>query len=694
MPHPTPIQGNTPNRIDRIAALLLMALTLALGMAFVGPAHAQTDAHAGVDTRIQPGDDFFAYANGAWLRDTPIPAGKDRVTARTELVDLGQQRIAELMEHARTQAVGSLARKIADFRTAYLNQAAIEAAGMAPIKPLLRRIDQVRDKADLARLLGSELRADVDPLNKGVYDSAHVLGLSVEAGLHAEKNNVAFLVQGGLGMASRDDYLNLAPDKQALRAAYQTYIARALASVGPQSTDKLPARAQAVLALETALAQSHATPQDSAEDHNADNLWMRADFAQKAPGMDWSAFFAAAGLARQQEFVAWQPGALQGLATLVASTPLQVWTDYLRFHAVARYADVLPQVVTQAALAFRTAQGITPADREQRALEATQQSLNEALGRVYVERYFPAEEKVRLQHIAADVIAAFDRRLQSVSWMSPVAKAVARAKLQTVYFGLGYPETWSDYSGLRISPQDPVGNLQRVVLRDYQQALARVGQPVDKRAWAMGAHRVGAVLLFQQNAYNFPAALLQAPKFDASASDATNYGAIGAIIGHEVSHTIDTLGVEYDAAGALHKWWTPEDTARYQLATQPLVAQYAAYQALPDAAVNGQVTLVENLADLGGLAAAFDAYRASVASKGLGKEALRQQDQQFFIGFARSWRSKLSDEALRKQIATDNHAPDSLRIATVRNLDAWYEAFDVLPGQRLYLEPKARLRIW
>ena len=690
---PSPTPGNTQNPTERLIRLVARC-TMAIALCSVGSVYAQAAIDEGVDTRIAPGDDFFAYANGTLLRDTTIPEGKDRVTARTELIALGQRRVAQVLEAAATQPVGSLARKVADFRTAYLNQNAIQAAGLTPVKALLRRIDRVRNKAALTRLLGNELRADVDPLNMGVYNSAHVLGLSVETGLHGEANNVAFLLQGGLGMQNRDDYLNPLPAKQAVRDSYRAYIEHVLARVGAGRSDNFRARAQAVLVLETALAQSHATPQISSEDRNADNLWTRADFAQKAPGLDWNALFAAAGLARQKSFVAWQPAALQGLAALVAANPVNTWADYLRFHAVDRYADVLPHSIAEAALAFRSAQGAVPPPREQRALDATQKSLNEALGHLYVERFFPAAYKARVQGIAADVIAAFGHRLEGVHWMSPAAKATAREKLQRLYFGLGYPEQWSNYAGLRISPHDAAGNLQRVALWDYRQALGRLGQAADNRTWAMGAHTVGAVLLFQQNAYNFPAALLQVPKFDPAASDAANYGAIGAIIGHEVSHFIDTLGMEYDATGALRRWWTPDDTAQYQRATQPLVAQYAGYAPLPGKAVDGNVTLVENLADLGGLVAAFDAHRASPGSKGLGKEALRAQDQQFFIGFARSWRSKLGDEALHKQLTADNHAPDSLRIATVRNVDAWYEAFDVVPGQRLYLEPSARLRVW
>lgn len=516
----------------------------------------------------------------------------------------------------------------------------------------------------------------------------------MEEGNHAEKTYVAFLLQGGLGLPDRDHYLNTSPRMQALRTQYQEYVGRMLALAG---FDHAAQRAEAVMALETAIAKSHATREASALDGNADNLWTRADFARHAPGMDWSAFFAAAGLSKQAAFVVWQPSAVTGAAALVALQPLQAWKDYLRFHVIDHHADVLPRAFAEQAFALHgiALSGLTQqTPRAQRALEATQQAMGEALGRMYVERYFPPAFKARVQSIAANVIAAFRQRVEAVTWMSPASKTLALAKLQAVYFGLGYPEKWQDYSDLTVDPLNAAGNLLRVSERNYRKAVARLGHPVNMTAWWMSPQTAGAVLVFQQNAYNFPAALLQPPKFDPTASDAANYGAIGAIIGHEVSHFVDTLGAEYDAEGRMFHWWTPEDLAHYQAATEPLVNQFSSYRPFPGMAINGKLTLTENVADLGGLAAAFDAYRRTLGSKASDQDYVRQQDRQFFIGFARSWRSKIREDALRTQVATNDHAPERYRIATVRNIDAWYDAFDVLPGQRLYLEPKARVRIW
>jgi putative endopeptidase len=673
----------------RALARMSVWLAAALWCGFVSAAGAQ---ESGVDASIRPGDDFFAYANGEWLRATDIPAGKPRVDARSEIADLSRQRVASLLADARAEPDGSSARKVSDFHAAYMNEAAIEAKGLSALKPLLARIDGIRDKAALTRLLGRGLRADVDPLNRGVYRSSHVLGLAVQASIHGEQTNVAFLLQGGLGLPDREHYVSTEPRMQALRAQYQTTIGRMLSSAG---FDRGAQRAEAVMALETAIAQSHATAEASADDHNADHLWTRADFARRAPGMDWSAFFAAAGLARQPTFVAWQPSAVEGVAALLASQPLQAWKDYLRFHVVHDHADVLPRAFAEQASALRsaTAVGASPS-REQRALDVTQSAMSEVLGRMYAQRHFPAEHKARVQAIAADVIAAFSRRVEAVTWMSPATKTMALAKLKSVYFGIGYPEKWQDDADLTLHPTDAFGNLQRIEERHYRQALARLGKKVDKAAWGIAAQRPGAVLLFHQNAYNFAAALLQPPKFDPAGSDAANYGAIGAIVGHEASHFIDTLGAEYEADGRMRRWWTAEDLSHYEASTAALVNQFSGYQAFADLAIDGKLTLTENLADLGGLAAAFDAYRRTLGSRANDKDHVRQQDRQFFIGFARAWRSKSSEQALRAQIASDGHAPERWRIATVRNIDAWYEAFDVQPGQRLYLEPKARLRIW
>jgi predicted metalloendopeptidase len=320
--------------------------------------------------------------------------------------------------------------------------------------------------------------------------------------------------------------------------------------------------------------------------------------------------------------------------------------------------------------------------------------MSDAIGRMYVERYFPAVQKARVQGIAANVVAAFEKRLEAVSWMSPATKAVALEKVKTLYVGVGYPDRWSDYSDLVIDPSDAVGNIRRVERRNYQHALALLDAPVDHTLWWIAPQTVGGVLIFHQNTYEISAALLQPTKFDPMASDAASYGAIGAIIGHDVVHFIDVLGAEYEANGHMRRWWTPEDTQRFTAAVDPLVKQFSAYRPFPDVAINGTLTQTENIADIGGIAAAFDAYRLSLGSKVADKEFVRRSDREFFIAFAQAWRTKISDAAMRTQAASNDHAPEMYRISTVRNFDAWYDAFDVRPGQRLYLEPSARVRIW
>jgi predicted metalloendopeptidase len=453
-------------------------------------------------------------------------------------------------------------------------------------------------------------------------------------------------------------------------------------------------RATEVLTLETALARSQGTREASANDHNADNVWTRADFARRAPGMDWSAFFNEAQLSGQEAFVVWQPSAAIGLAAEVASRPLDAWKDYLRFHALHEFADVLPRALAGQALALH-ADGTGPQpSRAERALAATQSAMKNALGRMYADRYFSPEQKARVERISDNVRAAVMKRVEAATWMSPETRASALAKLRTLYVGLGYPDRWEDDSSLMVDPEDPLGNLQRVSDLAYRRAVAGLGEPVDLRHWYISPQTVGALLVFQQNAYVMSAALLEAPKYDHTSSDAAAYGSIGALIGHDVTHYIDLLGADYDTEHRMRRWWTADDTERFQVLTQPLAAQFAAYQPRPGLSINGTLTLTENVADLGGLAAAFDAYRTTLGSRSTEREFVREQDREFFIAFAQTLRRKISEGALRTQVATSDHAPEDYRADTVRNLDAWYDAFDVRPGLRLYLEPSARVRVW
>ncbi|MEA2236832.1 MAG: putative endopeptidase [Thermoanaerobaculia bacterium] len=688
---------HTPPRSGHFLAVALPILAAAaLSWWHLSLSAAQTPAgrkpsplESTVDASITPGDDFFAYANGAWLKAATIPAGKERWGARDELEEQARTRVAALLDAASAAPAGSAAHKVADFHAAYLNEASIEARGLASLKPLLDRIESVSDKTQLTRELGRSMRADVDPLGFGVYQSASVLGLAVQQSIHGEKNNVAFLVQGGLGLPDRDDYLSADPAK---RNRYQQYIAKMLTLAGFDRADE---RANAVLALETAIAQSHATAEASGNDRNADNVWTRADFAQRAPGMEWTLFFDAAGLAKEGNFAVWQPSAVTGLAAQVASQPLDAWKDYLRFHAVHDFADVLPRAFADEALALRAATTPGPQpSRAERALAATRSAMSDAIGHMYSRRYFPAAQKARLERISDSVRAALIKRVEGATWMSPATKASSLEKLKTLYVGLGYPDQWESYAALVIDPKDPLGNQLRVSDRAYRNALALLGQPVNLKFWAMPPHQVGGILTFQQNSYVISAALLEPPKYDHASSDAAAYGSIGALIGHDVTHYIDTLGADYDTEHRMRHWWSAEDMQHFEALAQPLADQFSAYQPLPGLSINGKLTLRENIADLGGLAAALDAFHKTLGNRLADKNYVRQQDRELFIAYAQTQRRKISESALRKQIATNDHAPEDYRAATVRNLDAWYDAFDVRPGQRLYLEPAKRVRVW
>ena len=641
-----------------------------------------------VDASIKPGDDFFGYANGAWLKAAAIPADRSRWAVRDDLNERTRRQVAAILDDARTSPVGSLARKVADFRSALLDQATIDRKGLAVLAPTFSRIDRVSDKAALARLLGGTMRADVDPLNFGIYTSSSVLGLSVEHSIHGETRYTAFLLQGGLalGNGDRDLYLSTDPRVVEQRKRYRSYIAWMLMLARLDHPD---ARADSVLALETAIAESHASSQASAVDRNADHQWSRADFAREAPGMDWSAFFDAAGLGAQQVIVAWQPSAVKGVAALVASRSLDTWKDYLRFHAIDERADVLPHAFADAAAEMHGVERL----RDARALAMTQSAMAGPIGALYAARYFSPAQKARVRDVIANVAAAFREHVARAAWLSPASRQIALAKVDSLRVGIGYSDVSDDWSDLRIDANDAFGNVERIATRDYRHALARLDRPFDRREWVLTPHTVGAVLIFQQNTYEFAAALLQPPKYDSTASDAATYGAIGAIIGHDMSHFVDVLGAEYEPDGRMHRWWTADDSAKFEAAAEPIERQFSEYEPLAGLHLNGRLTRTENIADLAGLTAAFEAHRKAMGTKSANAGYVRAADREFFIAFAQAFGAKMNETALRAQLAND-HAPEMYRMDTVRNLDAWYDAFDVVPGQRLYLEPRARVHIW
>jgi putative endopeptidase len=649
-----------------------------------------------IDHSVKPGDDFFSYANGAWVKTAQIPADRSATGPTQELEDLTAKRTADLIQNmAKTHpASGTNNRKIADFYAAYMDEAGIEKQGLAPIKTELDQIDAIKTRDDLARVLGSEMRADVDPINATNFQTENLFGLFIAQGLEDPSHNIAYLMQGGLGMPSRDYYLSHDPEMAADRAKYQTYVGALLKLAGTADADK---QAAAIVALETKIAQAQESLIDSEDIHKANNMWTVADYAQKAPGMNWAVYFNAAGLGDQKQIDTWQPAATTAIAALVGSEPIDTWKQLLRYHAIDSAAPLLPKAFADLNFDFYsgTLEGV-PAqpERWKRAVDATSSDLDYAVGRVYVQKYFPPEAKVEVQDMVKNLIATFNERLDTLAWMTPATRAKAKAKLASLRVGVGYPDTWRDYSALVIQPNDALGDHERAIAYRYRYQLSKLGKPVDRGEWWMTPQTVDAVNLPVQNALNFPAAVLQPPFFFPHGDAAVNYGATGATIGHEISHSFDNLGSQFDAQGKLENWWTPQDAAHFKATTQKLVEQYNHYEALPGLYVNGEQTLGENIADVAGLAVAYAAYHRSLHGKPAPVIDGLTGDERFFLAYAQSWRVKIRDAELRQRLSTDVHAPDNIRAQAVRNIDGWYAPFHVQPGQKLYLSPDDRVKIW
>ena len=650
----------------------------------------------GMDLSVAPGDAFYAYANGAWEQRTEIPADRGSYGVDAEVTDLTDRQTATLIKAAAAAKApaGSERRKIGDCYTSFMDEAAIEAQGLRPLAPTLKAIAGLRDRKELAHFLGTTLRADVDVLNATHIETPNLFGLWVAQDLDDPSRYAPFLLQGGLGLPERSYYLDPSKGMAEIRAQYLTHVAAMLKLAGESDT---PGKAAAILELETRMAKAHVSRETTGDVLKGNNHWTRAEFGTKAPGLDWEAFFAAAGLTRPKVFVVWQPTAVTGLSALVAEAPLTTWKAYLTFHAIQGRARVLPKVVEDQSFSFygKVLSGATkPRERWVHGVAATNHALGEAVGKVYVARHFPPAEKARAQQMVTNLIAAFRTRIQQLAWMTPATKAKAVAKLATLKVGVGYPDRWRDYRGLKIVAGDAFGNAERAERFEYQRNLRKLGRPIDRTEWVMTPQTVNAVNLPVMNALNFPAAILQAPYFDPKRPVVMDYGAIGAVIGHEISHSFDDSGSLFDATGKLRNWWTPEDLKHFQASADQLVRQYDAYRPFPDLAINGKQTLGENIADVAGLAAAYDAYRLTLGGKPAPVVQGFTGDQQFFISYAQSWREKTREPMLRQQILTDGHAPASYRPATVRNLDAWYAAFQVRPGQTLFLAPADRVKIW
>jgi putative endopeptidase len=651
---------------------------------------------AAMDTTAKPGDDFYAYANGNWDKTTEIPADRSSIGAFYVAQLETEKRNRELVDAIvkGDAAPNSNEGRIAAFYKAYTDTKAIDAAGMKPVAADIERFNAITDKAALSKVLGEQTRADVDPLNATDFGTENLFGLFVTQGLATPGEVIPYMLQGGLGLPEREYYLSADPKMAAIRAEYQAYIAKLLTAAGQPDAG---AKAKRIYDLEVKIAKAHATREQSEDFTKSAAVWAKGDFAKKAPGIDWDAWFGAAGLAGASKFGAYHANAITGLSALVASEPLDAWKDWLVFHQINSHSDVLPTAVDNAHFAFYgTTLAGTPQQRarDKRALDALDIYLGDAVGKAYADKYFPAAAKAEVGDMVAGIKQAFAKRVETIDWMAPETKKEAIKKVEGIAVGVGYPESWRDYGAYTISATDAYANVVAGEKAETAHQLAKLGKPMDKGEWWMAPQTVNAVNLPVQNAMNFPAAILQPPFFNAKADPAFNYGAIGAVIGHEISHSFDNNGAAFDATGALRNWWTPADLAKFNAAGDALAAQYDTYKPFPDLALNGRLTLGENIADVAGLQASYDAYRASLGGKEAPVIDGFTGDQRFFIAFAQTWATKMRAEALRARVATDGHAPGMYRALTVRNLDAWYKAFDVKEGDKLYLAPDKRVRVW
>jgi putative endopeptidase len=678
----------------RIFPLILFALSVSIQSRAAAP-----DTGISIpsmDTAVRPGDNFYLYANGGFIAHTKLPADRAAIGVFSVLSDLSFKQTASIIEDAAkaNAPAGSDERKIADLYHSYMDESAIESHGLAALKSHLAEIAAIHTQRQLAHALGLTLRADVDALNNTNFHTANLFGLWVAPSFNDPEHYAPYLLQGGIELPNRDYYLADSGSMKEIRTKYQAHIAAMFRLAGLSDPE---ARAIRVLSFETAIAKQQISLADSEDIHKANNPWRPADFTTKAPGLDWPEFFRAADLDKQQIFIVWQPNAITGEAALVASQPIEGWKDLLAYHLIEAYATSTSKALADERFAFfgTTLSGATQQrPRDFRGDVLVSATLGDAVGQLYVKRFFSPEAKAQAEAIVANLIAAFRVRLENITWMAPATKKEAITKLGTLQVSIGYPDHWRSYAGYEVKPDNLFANLWSASLFDYHYSLSRIGKPVDRKEWCMTPQTVNAVNLPLDNGLNFPAAILQPPFFDPKAPAAHNYGAIGTVIGHEISHTFDSEGAAFDSMGRVRNWWTPEDLAHFNTVTSALAAQYDTYAPFPDLHIKGRQTLGESIADIAGLAAAYDAYHASLEGKPAPKVDNFTGDEQFFIAFGQNWGGVTRDAALRQQVLTDPHAPGQYRALTVRNEDGWYNAFDIQPTDKLYLAPKDRVRIW
>ncbi len=636
------------------------------------------------DPSVKPGDDFFAFANGAWDKNFSIPADKGSFGPFDKLDELSKVRVRGIIEKAAAShaANGTPDQQIGDFYAAYMDQAAIEANGLAPAQPGLDRIAAAKSRADIARLFGT-------------LGFASLFDVQFPADFKDPDRYAVFISQSGLGLPDRDYYLKDDAQLKALREKYVAYVAQMLTLGGSPDPHN---QARDVMAFETAVAKVQWSIEKRREVEANYNPRTKAQVIAYAPGFPWQDFLEAGQLGTRQDLVLAELTAIKDLAALFNRTPLPTLKAFLTFHYLNSNASVLPQRFDQARFAFygQTMRG-QPQQRERwkRGVDAVDGAIGESVGRLYVAEYFPPESKAKMQQLVANLEAALSRRIDALDWMGPETKTRAHEKLAAFTPKIGYPDKWKDYSTLVIKRDDPLGNNQRAAQWSYDYQLARLDKPVDRAEWGMTPQEINAYYNPSNNEIVFPAAILQPPFFDPNADPAVNYGGIGAVIGHEIGHGFDDQGRKFGPTGIMTDWWTPKDAEVFSARTARLIKEFSGFEALPGLNVKGENTIGENIGDLGGLNMAHEAYMISLKGQPAPVIEGFGGDQRFYLAYAQVWREKYRDGTLREIVMADVHSPSRYRVnGPLPNLDVWYAAFDVKPGDKLYIAPADRVRIW
>ena len=639
---------------------------------------------AAMDPAVKPGDDFYRYAEGKAVAALTIPADRSRFGAFDVLSELSDARSRAIIEQAAAdpKATGETA-KIGAFYTAFMDEARVNQLDARPMDRELGAIRSASSHRDIAALMGRS--------NDGFGSSVFVVYIQPDA--RAPTRYVAHVTQAGLGLPDRDYYLQ--PAFAEKKQKYQAYVAQMLGLIGwPDAA----ANAADIVAMESQIAEVSWARADRRDDTKTYNPTTVAELIKAAPGFDWTPFLAASGLGGVQKIVADENTALPKIAAIFARTPVSTLKAWLAFNLVDQAAPDLSQRFVDANFEFRakTLSG-QPEQRPRwkRGVTLVNSEMGEAVGRLYVAAYFTPEAKAKMETLVAGLRTALQARIQRLSWMSPETKVKALEKLSKFGVKIGYPVKWRDYSVLTISPTDLYGDVERSTAFEWRRQVNRIDQPVDRTEWHMTPQTINAYYTRTGNEIVFPAAILQPPFFDPDADMAVNYGGIGGVIGHEMTHGFDDAGRKSDGDGVLTDWWTAEDAAKFEVQAKRLGAEYSAFEPLPGAHVNGDLTMGENIADLGGILLALDAYHASLHGQPAPVIDGLTGDQRVFLGWAQVWRAKYRDDAMRRQLVSDPHSPPVARVdIPMRNVDAWYDAFDVKPGDALYIAPEQRARIW